>query len=208
MVTPCVNTGGNTPSRPAQPVHRLQGIRFPGRDYRIPAFYMITMTVLDRKPLFATCEKGDRAERTGCWRVGHPIEAGRLRPLLQTAWSLLRPLCAGQAPDPLLPSSVTYSRNAHAYDVPGHESLVRGNSIASRPIASCWPLRKRTHEWVQDALYFRLLPPSSVRSTSCERHSCCVCACQSESGRRAFPIPCEYRCSARRTARRCAAAWG
>jgi putative transposase len=275
MMMPCVNTGGNTPSRSAQPVHRLQGIRFPGRDYRIPAFYMITMTALDRKPLFAACEngtstlnddgwivydlwhrmakdypqidtstlvimpdhlhgllrvkeqmekpvgvplrafksqvtsalrkkygnpdlnvwtpgyhdlavwrrgaldayirymkdnltgrEGDRAERAGCWRVGHPIEAGRLRPLLQATWSLLRPLCAGQAPDSLLPPPVSYSRNAHAYDVPGHEPLVRGNSIASRPIASCWPLRKRTNEWLQDALYFRLIPPSSVRSIS------------------------------------------
>ena len=25
------------------------------QDYRAPAFYMITMTVLDRRPLFATC---------------------------------------------------------------------------------------------------------------------------------------------------------
>ena len=107
-----VNTGGNTPLRPAQPVHRLQGIRFPGRDYRVPAFYMITMTALDRKPLFATCEnskstlnddgllvhdlwhrmakdysqiatstliiiKGDRADSTGCGRVGHPDETRR-----------------------------------------------------------------------------------------------------------------------------------
>lgn len=51
----CASTGGSTPARPAQPVHRLQGIRFPGRDYRIPAFYLITMTALGRKPLFGTC---------------------------------------------------------------------------------------------------------------------------------------------------------
>ncbi len=50
----CVNTVGRV--RPAQPVHRLQGIRFPGRDYRIPAFYLITMTALGRKPLFGGCK--------------------------------------------------------------------------------------------------------------------------------------------------------
>jgi hypothetical protein len=65
----CVNTGGNTPSRPAQPVHRLQGIRFPGRDYRIPAFYMITMTALDRKPLFATCENDKSTLNDDGWLV-------------------------------------------------------------------------------------------------------------------------------------------
>lgn len=51
----CASTGGSKPPRPAQPVHRLQGIRFPGRDYRIPAFYLITMTTLGRKPRFGTC---------------------------------------------------------------------------------------------------------------------------------------------------------
>ena len=51
----CVNTVGSTVSRSAQPVHRLQGIRFPGRDYRLPAFYMITMTTHARRPLFARC---------------------------------------------------------------------------------------------------------------------------------------------------------
>lgn len=76
---PCVNTGGNTPShpergghtpsRPAQPVHRLQGIRFPGRDYRIPAFYMITMTALDHKPLFATCENDRSTLNDDGWLV-------------------------------------------------------------------------------------------------------------------------------------------
>jgi len=51
----CVNTAGKTECRSAQPVHRLQGIRCPGRDYRMPAFYMITMSTFGRKPLFATC---------------------------------------------------------------------------------------------------------------------------------------------------------
>jgi hypothetical protein len=51
-----VNTDGNTESCSARPVHRLQGIRYAGRDYRIPAFYMITMTTLGRNPLFAACE--------------------------------------------------------------------------------------------------------------------------------------------------------
>ena len=57
-----VNTPGwtalqkpNALQRSAQPVHRLQGIRYPGRDYRIPAFYMITMSTFARKPLFANC---------------------------------------------------------------------------------------------------------------------------------------------------------
>ena len=51
-----VNTARSTESRPAHPVHKLQGIRCRGRDYRIPAFYLITMATLDREPLFATCE--------------------------------------------------------------------------------------------------------------------------------------------------------
>jgi REP element-mobilizing transposase RayT len=32
-----------------------QGYRFPGRDYRMPAFYMITMTAHDRRPRFGVC---------------------------------------------------------------------------------------------------------------------------------------------------------
>jgi len=68
-MAPCVNTGGNTPSRSAQPVHRLQGIRFPGRDYRIPAFYMITMTALDRRPLFAACENDASTLNDDGWLV-------------------------------------------------------------------------------------------------------------------------------------------
>lgn len=50
------NKAGRTWSGPAQPAYRLQGIRFPDRDYRIPAFYLITMTTLGRKPHFGTCE--------------------------------------------------------------------------------------------------------------------------------------------------------
>ncbi|NLE66080.1 MAG: hypothetical protein GX608_01500 [Lentisphaerae bacterium] len=65
----CVNTAGSAASRPAQPVHRLQGIRYPGRDYRIPAFYLITMTSLNRKPLFATCENGKSTLNKDGWLV-------------------------------------------------------------------------------------------------------------------------------------------
>lgn len=58
-----VNTASRTPATPLRPaplVHkgpreRVQGYRFPTRDYRQPAFYMITMTALDRRPRFATC---------------------------------------------------------------------------------------------------------------------------------------------------------
>jgi len=34
----------------------IQGYRRTGHDYRQPWFYMVTMTTLDRKPLFGTCE--------------------------------------------------------------------------------------------------------------------------------------------------------
>ena len=63
-----VNTASRTPATPLRPaplVHkgpvqkgpreRVQGYRFPTRDYRQPAFYMITMTAIDRRPRFATC---------------------------------------------------------------------------------------------------------------------------------------------------------
>jgi len=60
-----VNTASKTPPRPAPLVHmgpvqkgpreKVQGYRFPTRDYRQPAFYMITMSALDRRPRFATC---------------------------------------------------------------------------------------------------------------------------------------------------------
>jgi len=61
--TPSRHAGGAvgaTPSRPAPLVHKgpkgkMQGYRFPGRDYRQPAFYMITMTAHDRRPWFASC---------------------------------------------------------------------------------------------------------------------------------------------------------
>ncbi len=98
MKTPCVNTGGNTPSRSAQPVHRLQGIRFPGRDYRIPAFYMITMTVLGRKPLFAICENDKSSLNDNGWLVYDLCAQGKLlilscRPPSPTAVSLTRAMC-------------------------------------------------------------------------------------------------------------------
>jgi REP element-mobilizing transposase RayT len=63
-----VNTVSKTPATPPRPaplVHKgpvqtgprekVQGYRFPTRDYRQPAFYMITMSALDRRPRFATC---------------------------------------------------------------------------------------------------------------------------------------------------------
>lgn len=68
-----VNTAGKTPphsgenlgvnySIPGPLVHKgqnpewtTQGRRFPDRDYRQPAFYMITMTARDRQPRLATC---------------------------------------------------------------------------------------------------------------------------------------------------------
>ncbi len=65
----CVNTVGSTVSRSAQPVHRLQGIRFPGRDYRLPAFYMVTMTTLGRKRLFATCANDKSTLNADGWLV-------------------------------------------------------------------------------------------------------------------------------------------
>ncbi len=70
-----VNTPGRTgfpepkaTHRPAQPVHRLQGIRYPGRDYRIPAFYMITMTTF-AQPLFAECANGKSLLTHDGWLV-------------------------------------------------------------------------------------------------------------------------------------------
>ncbi len=63
-----VNTASKTPAAPPRPaplvhkgpVHKgprekVQGYRFPTRDYRQPAFYLITMSALDRRPRFATC---------------------------------------------------------------------------------------------------------------------------------------------------------
>ena len=49
-----------TAPRPASLVHKgpqekVQGYRFPTRDYRQPAFYLITMTAHDRIPRFSTC---------------------------------------------------------------------------------------------------------------------------------------------------------
>jgi REP element-mobilizing transposase RayT len=64
-----VNTDGCTESRSTRPVHRLQGIRYAGRDYRIPAFYMITMTTLNRNPLFATCENAKSTLNDDGWLV-------------------------------------------------------------------------------------------------------------------------------------------
>ena len=64
--SPCTAQQGQTAhfSRPrhAALVHKgkskkeaVQGYRFPTRDYRQPAFYMITMSACDRHPRFATC---------------------------------------------------------------------------------------------------------------------------------------------------------
>jgi len=50
-----VNPPRSTGRGSAPPVNRRQGIRYPGRDYRIPAFCLITMTTLDRRPRFAAC---------------------------------------------------------------------------------------------------------------------------------------------------------
>lgn len=50
-----VNTPRSTGNGSSEPVNRRQGIRYPGRDYRIPAFYLITMTTLDRRPRLASC---------------------------------------------------------------------------------------------------------------------------------------------------------
>jgi REP element-mobilizing transposase RayT len=63
------STDGRTNPCPARPIHRQQGIRYAGRDYRIPAFYMITMATLGRKPLFATCENAKSTLNDDGWLV-------------------------------------------------------------------------------------------------------------------------------------------
>ena len=58
---PLSKTAPNAASpRPASLVHKglkekVQGYRFPNRDYRQPAFYLITMAAHDRIPRFSTC---------------------------------------------------------------------------------------------------------------------------------------------------------
>lgn len=64
-----VNTPGRNKSGPAEPVHRRQGIRLRCRDYRKPAFYMITMTTLNRQPLFGTCENNVSTLNDDGWLV-------------------------------------------------------------------------------------------------------------------------------------------
>lgn len=56
------------PPRPAPLVHKgakekVQGYRYPIRDYRQPAFYMISMTARERLPRFSTCAN-NRTELT------------------------------------------------------------------------------------------------------------------------------------------------
>ncbi len=46
-----------------------QGYRFPGRDYRIPAFYMITMTSHERRPRFGVCANNRSTLNDDGWLV-------------------------------------------------------------------------------------------------------------------------------------------
>jgi REP element-mobilizing transposase RayT len=89
-----VNPAGRT-IRPAPPVHRRQGLRCAGRDYRIPAFYLITMTALDRKPRFARCEN-DRCELTDEGRL-----VQRLWQRISTDYPQIRPCALVIMPDHL-----------------------------------------------------------------------------------------------------------
>lgn len=52
-----------------RPVHRLQGIRCESHDYCAPSFYMITMTTLGRRPLFATCDNNKATLNEDGWLV-------------------------------------------------------------------------------------------------------------------------------------------
>lgn len=64
----------SAPPRPAALVHKgkVQGYRFPTRDYRQPAFYMITMSAHDRRPRFATCAN-NRTELTEDGRLVYAL---------------------------------------------------------------------------------------------------------------------------------------
>lgn len=74
-VTPNLRKSPRTSERPARRVHPpgiLQGKRCFQHDYRAPWFYLITMTTLNRRPLFGTWE-GDRLTVTRDGWLAHEL---------------------------------------------------------------------------------------------------------------------------------------
>ncbi|HAS84077.1 MAG TPA: hypothetical protein DCS43_15700 [Verrucomicrobia bacterium] len=83
----------SAPFRPASLVHKgkqeqVQGYRFPTRDYRQTAFYMITMSAHDRRQQFATCAE-NRTELTEDGRLVYALWQRMAKDYPQIALSTL-----------------------------------------------------------------------------------------------------------------------